>query len=40
MDKQFKIILLGIVASGIIAPIIAVITTNLIKKIEEKKFKR
>jgi len=37
MDKQLKMLLLGVVASGIIAPIIAVITTNLIKKIENRK---
>ena len=40
MDRQYKMLLVGVVASGVIAPIIAVINRNLIKKIEEKKIKR
>ncbi|KKN90756.1 hypothetical protein LCGC14_0223390 [marine sediment metagenome] len=40
MDKEHKTILLGIVASGVIAPTIAIIVTYIIKKIEEKSKKR
>lgn len=37
MDKAHKTILLGILASGVIAPTIAVIVTYIIKKFENRK---
>ncbi|MFW9880526.1 MAG: hypothetical protein ACFFG0_46245 [Candidatus Thorarchaeota archaeon] len=40
MDKETKKLVIGVVASGIIAPIVSVITVILINKIQEKMKKR